>query len=278
MTVLILVWIHKLVSCPVPHLLFSANHINDEAAEGSRGPDAADANDSDLSAIMEDLESSSVAGTGNASDDPEVKPEYKSLGYISLDYRLISTGHIILMVGNYPLLRINLYWILSNLSRTSRKNLAKWLNSKDIDQSPWPLHSSTVNSIGHEPLKSGSSSVSNENLPGESISLDGVSTTSGKTGIEISKAFHSFIAKLLKCCGLSKTSHSNSIFDSLRIWITKNQPVLFYRNKDDNDKYTRVVLDNLITKSIYDIKSKRKSASKKKSSDRSSTSKTGSDK
>jgi hypothetical protein len=199
------------------------------------------------------LESSGTTGDNSSGDN------MKNLGKISLDYSKISSGIVVVLVGGVPLLEINLHWVLSHLSRNSRKSLSKWLQQKSLGESPWPLHSPT--SPGSSNDLSGNSQQ-HQDSPIAAVdqgTANSKSNNSSRSAVTISPAFNAFILKLLKACGLSSINHSNSIFDSLRIWITKNNPRLYTPSTDSKKKTVYVVnLDSVVQKTVDSLKLKRK--------------------
>merc|ERR1711933_18341 len=205
-------------------------------------------------------DSTDVAGAENQDNNISRNQELKSLGGISLDFSKIQTGFVIIMAGRTPILCISLHWILANLSRNSRKTLAKWLNQKDLGDSPWLM----VN-----PNSSLGSGVGIIDTPtSEVASAENTSNVSTSRGVSITPAFHAFMVKLLKCCGLTSINHSNSIFDALRIWLTKNNPALYIQNVNKKGYLDGIKLDHIVNSSVHDLKSRRllsKSKGSKKS-------------
>jgi len=190
-----------------------------------------------------------------AENDPNTK-NLKIHGELSVDTSRISEGWIILCVGGVPLLTINLHWILIHTSRSSRKSLSKWLGGKDFGQSPWPL-SSTGQPVVGTPIISGEPS---KNPVSSANGEPSVGNSKSQKEILVSKACYGFIVKLLSQLGLKSMTHSIAIFDSLRIWVTKN-PSLSLRNPHADKKgflSPAISLDSVIQESVNDLKSKRK--------------------
>lgn len=186
--------------------------------------------------------------------------EFKSLGSISLDFSQISSGLVVIMVGRFPLLSINLFWVLSHLSRSSRKSLAKWLQQKNLGETPWPM---LQNPHAQSEIISGGIK---ETPVVEKESSEKTTVATLPNGAAISPAFLAFIMKLLKSgCGLSSMNHSNSIFDSLRIWITKHSPLLYVKSSRGGGYLDPVKLDSVVTTLVSDLKNRR-ATSKSKSS------------
>jgi hypothetical protein len=185
----------------------------------------------------------------------------KILGNISLDYSRINEGIIVVLVGGYPFLTINLHWILSHMSRNSRKVLGRWLQQKTLDSSPWPLQlpnssSSNSSSAGSS---SGQQQIHDSTAASEPTGSEKHSNDNQKNAVTISPAFHAFLIRLLKACGLSSLNHSNSIFDSLRIWTTKNNPQLYVSsaNSKNQKMVTSIKLDTIVEKAVAELKTRR---------------------
>jgi len=228
------------------------NSKGNEGADKSPNP-SGDNGDTDNSASDHDNKqtpSSSDNNEGNTGDNLRV------LGNVSLDYSRISEGVIVVLIGGVPFLVINLHWVLSHCSRNSRKTLSRWLQQKTLESSPWPLQSSSRPS-GNTQTNDSSQQQETSTVASESGNHS-KKLTSSKNAITISPAFNSFILKLLKACGLTSLNHSNSIFDSLRIWVTKSNPRLYTPSTDPNKKTVHLVnLDSVVEQSIKLLKKQR---------------------
>jgi hypothetical protein len=208
-TLLILILLLKLeVSSTYSHnwLFAIDNNAFDLFSSGSSDTSSSstvptsDKNDTGMG--KEELESP----TASTNESQKSSNLFPVLGHISVNFRDIESGRVILMCGSSEFLILNLHWILASLSRSSRKKLANWLNQKTL-QSGFPLggfdnNPSSAKSTETESAKTSAKAVST----GVSLEKSNSSSTS-----------HANLAiKVCRCLGLDLSSMSNSIADSLR--------------------------------------------------------------
>jgi len=201
-----------------------------------------------------------ASGTSEAANVESLVPNFKSQGVVSLSYQEIEKGWVTILVGGVPFLRINLIWVLQHLSRNSRKSLSKALTHKEFSTDPsWPLSSQQSNAGD----SAGTGVLSPQVAPSPDTSQ--ISESSGKEGAQRiweSRAFQGFVMKLLKnSCALSNPhQHSSSVYDSLRIWLSKNQKIYLYiptPSKNNPNVLGRVVLDQEVSGIVANMKSLR---------------------
>jgi hypothetical protein len=194
-----------------------------------------------------------------SSEEAKNESNFKSFGLISIDFSEIGSGWIYILCGNTRILKLNLHWILGNLSRTARKALARDLQKKEFEHNPWA--SSNSSSEGPNAMPSAGSTLAGAGAGTSQSNTSSSNTSEGsKKSIQIPLATWAFILKLLKAsCGLKDPlSHSNAIFDSLRQWLGKNEITLFIRRTKGSTSVDQVSLDQEISKIVSSLKDKRK--------------------
>jgi len=161
----------------------------------------------------------------------EVEKTVKTLpiiGEVSLDYSRIDSGWIIILCNSFPMLSINIQWLLAMMSRSSRRRLAKWLDSKEL--SGFPIGTSD-NSPSSTP-----SSITD----GLSISDSSSSAEKTKPTVEISESKILLVKKLSRILNvdLSPGSISNSLADSLRQLMKSGSVKFAIKNNLLNPQHT----------------------------------------
>jgi len=148
--------------------------------------------------------------------------------------------------------------VLQHLSRNARKSLSKALTNKEFSTDPsWPLSSSSSNAG-----ETGSGVVPTQVAPLQEVSSAEVSSKEGSQGIWNSRAFQGFVIKLLKnSCALSNPhQHSSSVYDSLRVWLSKNQKTYLYipaPTRSNPNTLSRVMMDKEVSGIVAKMKSLR---------------------
>jgi len=203
-----------------------------------------------------EISTSEKSDTGSKGEDqPDIPISLKSHGNVSLDYRNIGSGWITIFIGEHEFLRINLLWVLSQLSRTARRSLSKALSQKEFHEGMFPLRNSgqiadNANTVAGPALN-----------PDPASGGESPSAGSLEKSIWNNRAFQQFVLKFLKAVGMSNPRiHSSSVFDSLRTWVNRNPSLnLIYQGKNKNGEKISLSFnaDRLIEGIVSDLKNKR---------------------